>query len=137
MANNKTIALDQRPLSSGIFQYQSRAALNKFCPLVPKILCGEDLRLVSTVENSIKKHGLLTPLTVLRADDRLIVIDGRKRLIALRRLQFRGALPKDLAAIPFMISSSARPAPSARPALSAQREHAPSPQKYRAVFCAA
>lgn len=46
---------------------------------------------------------MIKPLVVSRNRKRLVVIDGRKRLMALRRLMFNGTLPKHLRRVPYII----------------------------------
>lgn len=47
------------------------------------------------MQASIPKNGLETPLVASPNRSRLIVIDGRKRLLALTRLQLNNKLPSE------------------------------------------
>lgn len=79
------------------------AALSEFRSSTPRILFGDILKDVRTIQSSIEKHGLLNPLIVSKSGDHLMVIDGRKRLAALRRLKFEGRLPRSLVRLPYII----------------------------------
>lgn len=68
-----------------------------------KVFCGETLRQVKNLETSILEHGLLNPLIVKQTEQGLIVIDGRKRLMAARRLKLAGTLPRDLHTLPYVL----------------------------------
>lgn len=81
------------------------ASLSSFRSPTPQILFGKALSDVKTLARSIAQHGLLSPLLVSRHNGRLIVIDGRKRLAALRRLRFQKRLPRDLTHIPYVMST--------------------------------
>ena len=67
------------------------------------ILFGDTLKSILQIEASISKNGLMRPLKVTRSDGKLIVIDGHKRLIALRRLKFKNKLPRSLVNIPYVL----------------------------------
>ncbi len=77
--------------------------LSKFRSATPKILCGDLLDDVKKLQTSIIRTGLKTPLIVAKDKDRLVVVDGRKRLMALRRLRFDGTLPAHLQRIPYIL----------------------------------
>jgi hypothetical protein len=79
------------------------AKLSDFRSPTPKILYGDMLAKVRNIQASILEHGLLNPLVVSQSGNRLMVIDGRKRLAALRRMQFEGTLPRSLVRIPYII----------------------------------
>ncbi len=92
------------------------ARLSHFRSATPKILCGSLLRDVKRLQHSIKNRGLTSPLITTKIQNRLIVIDGRKRLMALRRLRFNGNLPASLSRIPYILAdqgckNSANPEP--------------------------
>ena len=97
MSNIKNIAAQSAYKTAAL----RTAKLSDFRTPTSKILCGERLSAVTALEASISKSGLLTPLQVTQCGGKLIVIDGKKRLAALRRMRFRGALPPSLANVPF------------------------------------
>ena len=78
------------------------ARLSKFRSATPKILAGTLLKDIRNMQASILSNGLANPLIVSPSSSRLIVIDGRKRLMALRRLKFNGDLPEHLNQIPYI-----------------------------------
>ena len=80
------------------------APVDRFRPLRNKALTGELLEDVNAMEDSLLRFGLLSPLTVIRSQGRLIVLDGRKRLAALRRLAFEDRLPDSLGRIAYQIA---------------------------------
>ena len=84
----------------------SRAPLSDFdLPRAP-ILVGDALKAVRELEASIARFGLLAPVVVARggSDNRWTVVDGRKRLLAIRRLGFGGELPRSLDTIPYIVA---------------------------------
>lgn len=85
-----------------------RAELAIFKSSMPTVLYGEPLKSVQRMQDSIAKLGLLTPITVSRQGDHLMVVDGRKRLAALHRLNFQGDLPAALQSIPYVIVNTVR-----------------------------
>jgi hypothetical protein len=54
------------------------------------------------MQASIVKYGLLSPIVVSKANGRLVIIDGRKRLVAIKRLEFTGKLPRSLNKVPYI-----------------------------------
>jgi len=80
----------------------SYAPLTRFRAPTSSILFGQPLNDVKQMEVSIQTHGLLSPLRVLVHKGKFIVIDGRKRLTALRRMRFKGELPRNLQTIPYV-----------------------------------
>jgi len=78
------------------------AELSNFVSKEPKAYCGDALATVKTLEISIFNHGLLNPLIVNVTEGGLVVIEGRKRLMAIRRLKVAGKLPRDLHRIPYV-----------------------------------
>jgi len=80
------------------------AKLAEFKSPTARILFGEHLQDIKQIQTSIATHGLLSPLIVMRQGKKLIVIDGRKRLAALRRMKFTGNLPRSLVNVPYIIS---------------------------------
>jgi len=90
------------------------AKLADFRAPTARILFGERLEEIKQIQASITTHGLLNPLIVMRQGHKLIVVDGKKRLTALRRMRFSGTLPRSLVNVPYIIidSQSARPTPT-------------------------
>lgn len=85
------------------------AKISEFRAPTPKILFGERLAEITDLETSIAAYGLLKPLKVCRASNKLVVIDGRKRLTALRRMRFKNTLPRSLTAVPYVMSTEPVP----------------------------
>lgn len=85
-----------------------RAELSVFRSSMPTVLYGDQLKSVQLMQDSIAKLGLLTPITVSRQGNHLLVVDGRKRLAALQRLQFQGQLNPELLSIPYVIVNTVR-----------------------------
>jgi hypothetical protein len=81
------------------------AKLSEFHSSRTQLLFGKALTSILQIENSILKNGLMRPLHVSRKDGAFIVIDGHKRLIALRRLNFKNKLPRSLVNVPYVIAS--------------------------------
>ncbi len=100
----------------------STAPVDKFVFVRPKILVGKLLQDIKTIQNSILRFGLLSPIIVRRHNGKLVVIDGRKRLAAIRRLRFAGQLPRSLVNIPYTELSDHKGLESPTPALMSNRE---------------
>jgi len=83
------------------------AKLADFRAPTSRILFGERLKDVVQIQNSIAAHGLLNPLTVAPRGGKLLVVDGKKRLAALRRMRFAGGLPRSLVDVPYILVSEA------------------------------
>lgn len=98
------------------------APVNMFTTLRPRLFAGERLQAIKAVQTSIARFGLLSPIIVSRANGRLVVIDGRKRLAAMRRLEFMGRLPRSLVNIPYIELEDARETPPSAPALMSNRD---------------
>ena len=98
------------------------APVDKFTFARPRILVGDLLQDVKTLQNSILRFGLLSPIIVRRHNGRLFVVDGRKRLAAIRRLRFAGQLPRSLVNIPYTELKDLNTAESPTPALMSNRE---------------
>jgi len=81
------------------------ARLADFRAPTSRILFGERLKDVVQIQNSIAAHGLLNPLTVMPRGGKLVVVDGKKRLAALRRMRFAGELPRSLVDVPYILVS--------------------------------
>lgn len=90
------------------------AKLADFRSPTARILFGERLQDIKQIQSSIATHGLLNPLIVMRQGKKLIVIDGKKRLAALRRMKFTGNLPRSLVNVPYIIvdNDKSHPMPS-------------------------
>jgi hypothetical protein len=121
-AHKFNFALNTQPIVSGqqarpapVDAAHSRAEIYRFRTPLPKVLEGEYLRAVSAIEHSLCRQGLMTPLVVSltpaaqagaqRAEQKLIVIDGQKRLMALRKLRFKGRLPASLMRVPYVYAN--------------------------------
>ena len=102
--------------------HMKTAPVDMFTTLRPRLLIGELLQDIKSIQASIAKFGLLSPIVVTRSDDRLIIIDGRKRLAAIRRLAFMGRLPRSLVNIPYIEVQDAKHMNSEAPALMSNRE---------------
>lgn len=79
------------------------AKLSDFRAPTTRILFGERLKDVQQIEASIAQHGLLNPLIVMQRGKKLILIDGKKRLAAMRRMRFVGKLPRSLVRVPYIL----------------------------------
>lgn len=79
------------------------AKLANFRAPTTRILFGERLKDVVQIQNSIATHGLLNPLIVMQRGNKLVVVDGKKRLAALRRMRFAGTLPRSLVNVPYIL----------------------------------
>jgi len=84
------------------------APVNMFTTLRPRLFIGKFLQDVKSIQASIARFGLLSPILVSRVNNQLIVIDGRKRLAAIRRLEFMGERPRSLVNIPYIELEDAR-----------------------------
>ena len=79
------------------------AKLNDLRAPTNRILFGERLKDVVQIQKSIVAHGLLNPLIVMQRGNKLVVVDGKKRLAALRRMRFAGELPRSLVNVPYIL----------------------------------
>lgn len=71
------------------------------------ILAGAALRKVKALEASILDFGLLCPVVVARSRDGCLVpVDGRARLLVIKRLMFQGRLPRSLATVPYVLADT-------------------------------
>jgi len=84
------------------------AALSEFSSPRSTILCGQALTDVKHIERSIIQFGLLSPLIVSQTRSGLIVIDGKKRFAAIKRLSFKGDLPSSITHIPYVLIEDAK-----------------------------
>ncbi len=109
-------------MKDGPMSHINTAPVDMFTTLRPRLLRGLLLKDVKAVQASIARFGLLSPIVVSRANGRLIVVDGRKRLAAIRRLDFMGRLPRSLVNIPYVEIDELRNSPAQTPALMSNRE---------------
>jgi len=79
------------------------AKLADFRAPTTRILFGDRLKQVTQIQSSIAQHGLLNPLIVMPRGGKLIIVDGKKRLAALRRMSFAGTLPRSLVDVPYIV----------------------------------
>ena len=98
------------------------APVNMFTTLRPRLYVGPLLQDIKAVQASILRFGLLSPIIVSRSEGRLVILDGRKRLAAIRRLDFMGRLPRSLVNIPYIEVEHAREAISEAPQLMSNRD---------------
>lgn len=84
-------------------QIPYHAPVEKFSLLRSKLLFGKQLRDIHALQDSIASYGLLSPIIAIRRAGELVVVDGRKRLAAIRRLSFTGQLPRSLVKIPYLL----------------------------------
>ena len=98
------------------------APVNMFTTLRPRLLTGDLLQDVKSMQASIAKYGLLSPIIISKANGRLIIIDGRKRLAAIKRLEFMGKLPRSLVNIPYVEVQDISATPVQTPALMSNRD---------------
>lgn len=87
----------------------SHAPVEEFSLLRTRVLCGKPLRDIRTLQESIARYGLLTPIIIIERGSKLIVVDGRKRLAAIKRLRFEGRLPRSLSTVPYLIACDIDP----------------------------
>ena len=98
------------------------APVNMFTTLRPRLYVGQLLQDIKSVQASILRFGLLSPIIISRSEGRLVVLDGRKRLAAIRRLDFMGRLPRSLVNIPYIEVEHARETISDAPQLMSNRD---------------
>ena len=102
--------------------HMKTAPVDMFTTLRPRLFVGQLLQDIKAVQASISRFGLLSPITVSHSEGRLIVVDGRKRLAAIRRLEFMGRLPRSLVNIPYIELTDARQTAADAPALMSNRD---------------
>lgn len=78
------------------------APISQFKSLGSSILCGDVLASVKQIERSISQFGLITPLIVSNSKNGLVILDGKKRYVAIKRMSFSGILPRNLTHIPYI-----------------------------------
>ena len=98
------------------------APVDMFTTLRPRLLIGGLLKDIKAVQASIARFGLLSPIIVSRSNGRLVVLDGRKRLAAIKRLDFMGRLPRSLVNIPYVDVQDAAHLADGAPTLMSNRE---------------
>jgi len=87
-----------------------------------KTLPGKALRLkakdIHSLAKRILRDGLLNPIVVRRRGAQLVVVDGAKRLAAMKLLKRHNRLPRSLYKIPCIVTDDAldAPLPEAKPA---------------------
>lgn len=81
------------------------AKLSHFRAPTTRILFGDRLKEVQQIQDSIAAHGLLNPLVVMPRGNKFVIVDGKKRLAALRRMKFAGELPRSLIYVPYILVS--------------------------------
>lgn len=84
------------------------APISAFKSLRAPILCGQNLNDVKSLERSILEFGLISPIIVSVANNHLVIIDGKKRFAAIKRLAFSGNLPRSLVNIPYILTEEAK-----------------------------
>ena len=102
--------------------HMKTAPVDMFTTLRPRMFGGPLLQDIKSIQASIARFGLLSPIIVTRLEDRLIVIDGRKRLAAIHRLAFMGRLPRSLVNIPYVEVQDAKQVASDAPVLMSNRD---------------
>lgn len=102
--------------------HMNTAPVDMFTTLRPRMFVGQLLQDIKSIQASIARFGLLSPIVVTRSEDRLIVIDGRKRMAAIRRLAFMGRLPRSLVNIPYIEVQNVKRGASDAPALMSNRD---------------
>ena len=98
------------------------APVDMFTTLRSRLFGGQVLNDIKAVQASIARYGLLSPIVVTRTNGKLIVVDGRKRLAAIRRLDFMGRLPRSLVNIPYIEVETAQKPISPTPLLMSNRD---------------
>ncbi len=98
------------------------APVNMFTTLRSRLLIGDLLQDVKSMQASIVKYGLLSPIIISKVNGRLIIIDGRKRLAAIKRLEFMGKLPRSLVNIPYVDVQDISATSMQTPALMSNRD---------------
>lgn len=98
------------------------APVNMFTTLRSRPLIGGLLKEIKAMQASITRYGLLSPILVSRSNGRLVVVDGRKRLAAIKRLEFMGRLPRSLVNIPFIEIQELPKTHAQTPALMSNRD---------------
>lgn len=98
------------------------APVDMFTTLRPRPLAGRELSEIKAVQASVARFGLLSPIVVTRNNGKLTIVDGRKRLAAIRRLDFMGRLPRSLVNIPYIEVAELKGSADQTPALMSNRD---------------
>jgi len=98
------------------------ASVDMFITLRSRLYRGQVLKEIKAVQASIERFGLLSPIVVTRQAEKLVIVDGRKRLAAIRRLDFAGRLPRSLVNIPYVELADVQNDAPRMPALMSNRE---------------
>ena len=98
------------------------ASVDMFITPHSRLFGGQLLSDIKSIQLSISRYGLLSPIIVARRNKKLVVIDGRKRLAALKRLDFLGRLPRSLVNIPYVELDTLKNNPSPTPRLMSNRD---------------
>lgn len=98
------------------------ASIDMFTTLRSRLFGGKILSDIKAVQSSIARYGLLSPIIVSSQNGKLVVVDGRKRLAAIRRLDFMGKLPRSLVNIPYVEVKSAQEPAAQTPLLMSNRD---------------
>ncbi len=83
------------------------AQISQFKSLGSSILYGDLLTEVKQIERSIVQFGLITPLIVTKSPQGLVILDGKKRFAAIKRMRFSDSLPRSLTRIPYIFAQHA------------------------------
>ena len=90
------------------------APVDMFTTLRPRLLIGGLLQDIKSMQASIRRFGLLSPIVVSRQEGRLVVVDGRKRLAAIKRLTLWAACRAPSSTFPMLrFKTPSRPEPNA------------------------
>jgi len=98
------------------------APIDMFTTLRSRLFGGKFLTEIKAVQSSIARYGLLSPIIVSSQNGKLVVVDGRKRLAAIRRLDFMGKLPRSLVKIPYIEVKEAQEPVAQTPPLMSNRD---------------
>lgn len=103
-------------------QILRHAPVDRFQLLRGRLLTGNRLRDVKALQDSIIRFGLLSPIVAIDRAGHFIVVDGRKRIAAIRRLAFEGRLPRSLTRIPYLLTDEMTAAERRVPILVSNRD---------------
>jgi len=62
------------------------APVDMFTTLRPRLLIGGLLKDIKAVQASIARFGLLSPIIVSRSNGRLVVLDGRNKMLPISQM---------------------------------------------------
>lgn len=103
-------------------QIPRHAPVDRFQLLRGRLLTGNRLRDVKALQDSIIRFGLLSPIVAIDRAGHFIVVDGRKRIAAIRRLAFEDRLPRSLTHIPYLLTDEMTAAERRVPILVSNRD---------------